>query len=105
MALTEDNPILVDVFEQVVLEVQEAVFGDFTERAQRFLAAAILAQAFQEPEGRGALSSETVGGVSQSWTMPNLNMKTQIGATQYGLRFLEIRDMVVPKAKFVPPSA
>ena|SRR5215208_265149 len=103
MALVDGDPLVEDVLAQVELEVQESIFGRFTERAQRFLAAAMLAQVFQEPEGRGALSSETVGGVTQSWTMPNLNMKTQIGATQYGLRFIEIRNMVIPPAAMVPP--
>lgn len=104
LALTDADPIVVAVLEQVDIEVQESVFRTFTEMAQRYLAAHILAQGFQEPEGRGALSTEAVGSVSQSWTMPNLNTKSAIGSTQYGLRFLEIRDRVIPPARFIHPS-
>lgn len=103
-ALHESDPLVTLALQDAARMAPEEVFGTYAEMAQRYLAAHIISQALQDDAGRGALSNETIGGVTRSWTMPNLNMKSAIGATQYGLKFLEIRDMRIPKVAIVPPS-
>lgn len=104
-ALIEGDPIVALILAQVTIEVPESVFTTLTEPAQRYLAAHYLSQALQDAEGRGALSSESIGGVSQSWTMPDLNIKGALGATQYGKQFLEYRAKRVVPAFGVFPAA
>jgi hypothetical protein len=84
------------------LELAEemAPLGKFkakTEAAQTYLVAHILSVAFTVAGGQGPLSSESVGGITQSFTLPYLNQQTVIASTQYGLMYLEmVRSMVVP---------
>jgi hypothetical protein len=103
-ALTEADAVVIAALETVDLLVKEEIFGTRTELAQRYLAAHFIAQSLTEAEGRGALSSETIGGISQTWTMPNLNDKSAIGSTQYGLRYKEIRASVLVPARMIPPA-
>lgn len=95
--LQDADPLVALVLEQVDRHVPEGVFGTFTEEAQRYLGAHLLSMAFQPEGGRGPLSTESIGGVSQGFTLPWLNQKTVLGGTQFGLHFLEIRNRVVPK--------
>ena len=104
-ALHDSDPAVVLALADVALFVDEPEFGRYTEMAQRYLVAHVLAQALTEGEGRGAISSESIGGITRSWTMPNLNVKTAIATTQYGLKFLELRSMRVVPAVMVPPTA
>lgn len=103
-ALAADDVLVTNVLTQVAIDVQAAVFGVYTEVAQRYLAAHYLSQALQDAAGRGALSSEAVGSVSQSWGMPYLPQKSVLGSTQYGMQFLQFRNMVLPAIALVQPS-
>lgn len=79
-------------------------FLGYTKTAQIYLIAHILSLAHTEAGGKGPLSSESIGGVSQSFTLPYLNRKTVIASTQYGLMFLELRDKVTVPAIVVQPT-
>jgi Protein of unknown function (DUF4054) len=79
-------------------------YGDLTLEAQIYFTAHILSLAVTGAGGQGPLSSETIGGVSQSFTLPYLNRKTVIASTQYGVMFLELRDSVTVKAIVVPSA-
>lgn len=76
--------------------VKDFPYGDLKKDAQLYLMAHLLAMAKVPIGGRGPLSSESVGGVSQSFTLPWLNRTTINGGTQFGLMYLEIRNQVVP---------
>lgn len=91
-ALTGNETVWEIILEDVQRECVEDVFGDDTEQAQRYLAAHRLATAFQPNGGRGPVSSVSVGGISQSFTLPYLNRKDDLGSTQYGMKFIQIRD-------------
>lgn len=89
-ALTGSEQIVTLVLDWVVRACNETELGTRTEEAQTMLAAHHLHQAFENGPGVGSLSSESVGGISQSWTMPYNNPKTQLGSTWWGSRYLEI---------------
>ena len=88
-ALSADDPEVVMVINDVCDWIAKAKFGETTEMAQRYAAAHFLSLANQPVGGRGPLSSENVGGISQSFTLPYLNQKTVFGSTQFGLFYLE----------------
>lgn len=98
--LHDSDPAVVQVLADVEKYVPER-FGDYREMAQRYLAAHFLSIAFAASGGQGPLSTESIGGVSQSFTLPYLNQKTVIASTQYGLQYLEIRDMFTVPALMV----
>lgn len=105
-ALTDSDPEVVMVLEDVARHITVATFGNDTEAAQRYAAAHWLSIANQPVGGRGPLSSYNIGGISRSFTLPYLNQKTVWGATQYGLQFLEFLNRnVVPFHVFSPPSS
>jgi Protein of unknown function (DUF4054) len=79
-------------------------FGNLTESAQTYLGAHLMSQALNDPGGRGPLSAESVGGVSQSWTLPYLNNYSVLGATQYGMMYREIVARRVTPAIAVDPA-
>lgn len=89
-ALSASDPEVVMVLEDVALWITETKFGTHTELAQRYAAAHFLSIANQPVGGRGPLSSESVGGVSQTFTLPYLNQKTVLGSTQFGLMYMEV---------------
>lgn len=102
-ALSASDPEVIMVLEDVALWVIEAKFGTYTELAQRYAAAHFLSIANQPVGGRGPLSSESVGGVSQTFTLPYLNQKTVLGSTQFGLMYMEcVRRNIVPIDVIVP---
>lgn len=103
-SLVDTDPLVVAVLDAVDLQVEEALYGRLTEVAQRYLAAHFLSQALTEAGGRGPLASETIGGISQAWTLPYLNIHSVLGSTQYGMQFLEYRAMVVVPAAFFHPT-
>jgi len=84
----------------LALAEEMAPLGKFkakAEAAQTYLVAHILSVAFTVAGGQGPLSSESVGGITQSFTLPYLNQTTVIASTQYGLMYLEmVRSTVVP---------
>lgn len=102
--LAEDDALVTLVLDEVDKLVDVDRFGTLTEMAQTYLAAHLLSQALNDPGGRGPLSSESVGGVSQSWTLPYLNNYSVLGATQYGMMYREIVARRITPAIAVPPD-
>lgn len=84
--------------------ITEERFGAQAFDAQTYFVAHILALAATEAGGKGPLSTESIGGVSQSFTLPYLNQHTVIASTQYGLMYLEIRDNVTVPAMIIKPT-
>ncbi len=74
--------------------ITEAIYGELEFEAQVYWAAHILSSANAPVGGIGPLSSESVGGINQSFTLPWLNRTTVLGGTQFGIMFLEIRNQV-----------
>lgn len=103
-ALTTGDVVWQVILEDVQRECVEDVFGDDTEQAQRYLAAHRLATAYQPNGGRGPVSSVSVGGISQSFTLPYLNRKDDLGSTQYGMKFIQIRDRNIAAFRMVVPE-
>ncbi len=103
-AMHEADTAVVNAMSLVDQIVKDTRFGNLTKQAQTYFAAHILALATTEAGGRGPLSSETIGGVSQSFTLPYLNQRTVIASTQYGVMYLELRDHVIVSAISVPPT-
>ena len=101
-ALAADDPVVLQVMDQVELQVSESTYGRFTQIAQTYLAAHFLKMAFNSANADGKLSGETIGGISQEFTLPYFTTKTVLGATQYGMQFLEYRNMVLPAVQVVP---
>ena len=103
-ALHETNLAVVNALSLADQMVKDTHFGALTKDAQTYYVAHILALAFTEAGGKGPLSSESIGGVTQSFTLPYLNQHTVIASTQYGLMFLELRNQVKVPAIIVPPT-
>lgn len=74
----------------------EAKFGNNAKAAQTYLAAHLLSVAAVDAGGRGPVSTESIGGVARSWTLPYLNQTSVIASTQYGLMFLEMQNRTIP---------
>ncbi len=96
---SETNWALVQAY--VAKIVLEEPYGVLQKEAQLYLAAHMLSMSTQPVGGRGPLSSESVGGVSQSFTLPWLNRTTVLGGTQFGIMHLEIRSQVVAAFRVV----
>ncbi len=103
-ALSGSDPEVVLVLADVALHIIDSVWGTMQEMAQRYLAAHFLSLANQPVGGRGPLSSYSIGGISRTFTLPYLNQKTVLGSTQYGLMFMELRDMTIPKFVVIIPG-
>jgi len=86
--------VLISAF--VDLLAPDAKYGKNAALAQTYLAAHLLSVAETDAGGRGPVSSESIGGVTRSWTLPYLNQQTVIASTQYGLMFLEIQNRTIP---------
>lgn len=96
-SLTHDSfPEFVLISEFVDTLAPVAKFGANAKLAQSYLAAHLLSVAAVDAGGRGPVSSETIGGVSRSWTLPYLNQTSVIASTQYGLMFLDMRNHTIP---------
>jgi len=91
----ENDATWVRVTAYVERVVKEDPYGLLQADAQLYLIAHMLSMANQPVGGRGPLSSESVGGVAQSFTLPWLNRTTVLGGTQFGIMHLEIRNQVV----------
>lgn len=76
--------------------VPEAKYGANTKLAQTYLAAHLFSVSATDAGGRGPISSETIGGVARSWTLPYLNQTSVIASTQYGLMYINIMDRTIP---------
>lgn len=101
-AIVTDADVVL-ILADAALLVTDSVFGDYQEMAQRYLCAHFLSLSRQPVGGRGPLSSYNIGGISRSFTLPYLNQKTVLGSTQYGLNFMELRNMtIVPIAIAIP---
>lgn len=102
-SLPTDADVLL-ILSDLALLVTDTVFGDYQEMAQRYLGAHFLSLSRQPVGGRGPLSSYSIGGINRSFTLPYLNQKTVLGSTQFGLNFMELRDMSIPKLAMGIPS-
>lgn len=95
--LTDDSaPEWVLIAEFVDLLAPDAKYGANAKLAQSYLAAHLLSVAATDAGGRGPVSSESIGGVTRSWTLPYLNQTSVIASTQYGLMFLEVQNRTIP---------
>lgn len=102
-ALHDPDPVVVFALDLAEEMAPEGVFGAKTKFAQTYLAAHILSLAFTVAGGQGPLSSETIGGLSQSFTLPYLNQTTVIASTQYGVMYLDlVRSVIVPVRTVAP---
>jgi len=103
-ALHETDTAFVNALALADQIIKDTYFGTLTKDAQTYYVAHILALAATEAGGRGPLSSESIGGVTQSFTLPYLNQRTVIASTQYGLMFLELRNHVNVPAMVIKPT-
>lgn len=95
-AMSDSDPLVVQVLSDIALWVTQPKFGEMAEMAQRFAAAHFLSLAGQ-PEGvRGHVSSESVGGITQTFTLPWVTQKDMFGATQYGMVYNSIVARCIP---------
>lgn len=99
--LHDSDKAVVQALADVALLVPEGRFGTMAEILQRYLGAHLLSLAFQAVGGQGPLSSETIGGISQSFTLPYLNQKTVYGSTQYGLHYLDLLNKIVVRPRVI----
>lgn len=97
-------------FENISVRTQETVFtmvdklvgedkwGDLYKEGFLYLSAHLYALAVDKAAGSGTLSSESLGEMSQSFTMPVNNPQAKEGlySTQYGRWYAELRDTAVP---------
>ncbi len=83
--------------------ITEPRYGTQEKEAQIYFIAHILSLATTNAGGQGPISSESIGGVTQSFTLPYLNQRTVIASTQYGLMYLEIRNNVKVPAMVIKP--
>ncbi len=100
-ALDGSETVYATVTAYVAKIVLEDPYGVLQKEAQLYLAAHMLSMSTQPVGGRGPLSTESVGGVSQSFTLPWLNRTTVLGGTQFGIMHLEIRSQVVAAFRVV----
>jgi len=113
-AITRKDPNIQDLHASddavvfaLVLAEEMAPLGKFkskTEAAQTYLVAHILSVAFTVAGGQGPLSSESIGGITQSFTLPYLNQQTVIASTQYGLMYLEMVRASIVSIKSIKPA-
>jgi hypothetical protein len=99
--LHDSDKAVVQALNDVAFLVPSGRFGTATEILQRYLGAHLLSLAFQAVGGQGPLSSETIGGITQSFTLPYLNQKTVYGSTQYGLHYLDLLSKFIPLPRVI----
>ncbi len=92
--LSPSDPIVLQALDYADKQIKSSHYGIHTLEAQDFFAAHVMSMAGQPNGGRGPLSSRTVGRITTAFTLPYLNRTTVLGATQYGNRFIDIRNMV-----------
>jgi len=96
-ALNAEDRVVAFVLGLVDIMVPDAKFGAKTLYAQTYLGAHLLSLAFTVAGGQGPLSGESIGGISQSFTLPYLNQTSVIASTQYGVMYLDlVRAVTVP---------
>lgn len=91
------------IFAMVDKLVGEDKWGDLYKYGFLYLSAHYFALAVDKAAGSGTLSSESLGEISQSFTMPvnNPTAKEGLYATQYGRTYAELRDTACPPIMFV----
>ena len=99
--LKEDSTAVEVVFALVDKLVPISKFSALTEEAQTYYAAHLLSLAHTAAGGQGPVSSESIGGITTSFTLPYLNQQTVVASTQYGLFFLELRNSIIPKSTVI----
>lgn len=99
--LKEDDVAVTTIFALVDKLVSAGKFGTLTEEAQTYYAAHLLSLAGTAAGGQGPVSSESIGGITTSFTLPYLNQKSVVASTQYGLYYIELRNSIIPKVLVV----
>jgi len=89
-AVVITDPIWLVIIAMVEKRVKEFPFGELQKEAQIYLTAHGLSMANQPVGGRGPLSSESIGGITESFTLPWLNQTLVEGGTQFGLTYLSL---------------
>lgn len=86
------------IFAKVDLQVDPAKWGDMYKYGFTYLAAHGIALAVDKAAGSGTLSSESLGELSQGFTMPvnNPDAKNGLLSTQYGREYADLRDTAIP---------
>ena len=102
--LVASDALVVAVLAEVAVHAPASIFGDKAPAAQKYLAAHLLAMSYLPNVGKGSLTSESVGGVSQSFSAPGVPVKSVLGITQFGQAFLHMRSMVLVPALVVHPA-
>jgi len=103
--LNDTDKLVKQVFDLVAVQVSESAFGNFCEQAQTYLAAHYLSLAFNSANADGKLSSQSIGGISETYTLPYLTTKSILGSTQYGMQYMEIRNSCVAGVRMIQPSS
>ena len=98
---SESDPTWVRMEAYVDRTVRDDPYGVLKPDAQLYLMAHLLSMSNNPIGGKGPLSSDSVGGISQSFTLPWLNRTTVLGGTQFGIMFLEIRNQIVAPFRVV----
>jgi hypothetical protein len=102
-------------FENITVRAQETIFtmvdklvgedywGDLYKEGFLYLSAHYFALSVDRVAGSGTLSSESLGEISQGFTMPVNNPTAREGlySTQYGRTYAEIRDTAIPSIDFL----
>ncbi len=102
--LTGADAVVSQVFGYVTNHVTDDPWGIHQQEAQDYLAAHLLSSAGQANGGQGPTSTETIGRITTGFTLPYLNRKEQMGMTQYGTRFLDLRDSVTLSVFMIVPG-
>lgn len=100
----ESDIAVVNALDLADQTIKTGHFGNLTKNAQIYFVAHVLSLAATVAGGRGPLSSESIGGVTQSFTLPYLNQQSVIASTQYGLMYLELRGQVTVPAIIIKPT-
>ena len=72
--------------------VKQECFGTTTQIAQSYFAAHMLSVNLGAPGGQGPVSTEVVGDVTTTFTLPYLNRTTAKGATIYGNTYIDLLE-------------
>jgi len=103
-ALHASDPVVIFAINLAEKMAPEGKFKTLTLEAQTYLAAHLMSLANTVAGGQGPLSSETIGGISQAFTLPYLNQTTVIASTQYGVMYLEMMRSVVVPVRTIKPK-
>jgi len=100
-ALNTSDPEVEIALEHASNTVSESQFGVDAKIAQTYFAAHTLSMMLTDNAGKGSIATEQVGDVSVGYTVPYLNQNVVLGATQYGMKYQELRSRHIVPAMVV----